>query len=70
MEVKGKPITIKATSKTTIKVNDNFYSIESVEERSIPDTEVDMDLEWKDLYNSVNTITDNQIAEILNTFAK
>jgi len=71
INVQGKTTRIVATSKTTVKINEHYYSINAEEERSIPtDVEVDMDLEWKDIFNSVNTQVDMQIKEIMETFNK
>lgn len=63
--------TIKASSRASVKVGDNFYTIEYCEERSIPDTEnVDIEQERTDLWDTCNTEVDNQIEDILKTFKK
>lgn len=63
--------TIKAESKTTIKIRDNFYSVTYSEERSLPDTDdVDFDAERALLWNDVNKVVDEQAEEIVRTFAK
>lgn len=60
---------IKATSRVSIKIKDNFYTVEYSEERSIPsDTEIDMDYERNMLWDTVNSIVDYQCEEILKTF--
>lgn len=64
-EVKGITTTIRATSRVAIKRGDNFFTVEHMEERSIPDVEgIDMDAERKDLWNAVNGVTDGQVEEI------
>ena len=63
--------TIKADSKCTVKVKDNYYSIEFTEERSIPESpEVDINLERQLLWDDVNAVVDDQINQILDTFKK
>lgn len=66
--VKGKTIEISATSRVAIKLRDNFYTVEASEKRSIPE-ESNMDEEWTDLWNSVNTVVDKQAEDIYSTFA-
>ena len=68
-ESKAKTTKIVATSRASIKVKDNFYTIEATEERSIPDIEdVEVDTEWSMLWDSVNAIVDGQIEQIVKTF--
>ena len=68
-ESKAIVTSIKATSRAAIKIKDNFYTVEYSEERSIPtDVEVDMEFERQILWDDVNTIVDNQCADILKTF--
>lgn len=63
--------TIKAESKITIKIRDNFYSVTFAEERLIPAIEgVDVESERAILFDDVNKIVDEQAAEIINTFSK
>lgn len=53
--------TIKATSRVTLKIKDNFYALEYTEERSIPDVDdVDIEMERKLLWNNVNDTVDDQ----------
>ena len=62
---------IQATSRASVKVNDNFYTIEYTEERTLPqDIEYDIVDEREDLWNTVNNECDNQIEDILKTFKK
>lgn len=53
--------TIRATARASIKVYDNFYTMEYCEERVIPDVEgVDIEKEKKALWDAVLTEVDNQ----------
>lgn len=67
-EVKGIPTKITATSRCAIKIKDNYYTIELSEERKLPEADVDIDAEYKALFNSVNDEVDRQMQEILQTF--
>lgn len=61
--------TIKANSKCTVKLKDNFYSIEFSEERIVPELEgVDLEKERLLLWDDVNAVVDEQINDILKTF--
>lgn len=69
MESKAIITKISATSRASVKVRDNFYTVEYSEERTIPDDiEVDIDAERQMLWDTVNGECDNQIEEILKTF--
>ena len=60
---------ITANSKCTIKIKDNYYSIEFSEERTLPEVEdINVEKERLLLFDDVNRIVDDQINEILNTF--
>lgn len=63
--------TIKASSRASIKVGDNFYTIEYTEEQSVPEQFNSQELATarKDLWDTCNTEVDNQIVDILNTFS-
>lgn len=64
-EVKGITTTIRATSRVAIKCGENFFTVEHMEERSIPDVEgVDMVAERKNLWEVVNSTVDDKVAEI------
>lgn len=68
-ESKAKTTKITFTSRSAVKIRDNYYTVEATEERSIPDVDgVDVNAEWKMLCDAVNTIVDNEIAQIVNTF--
>ena len=61
--------TIKANSKVTLKIKDNFFSVEYSEERTVPDVDgVDIEAERKCLFNDVNAIVDEQADVIRKTF--
>ena len=60
---------IQFTSRASVKVRDNFYTIECCEERTIPDIEgVNIDEERQLLWDQVNMEVDNQIQDIIKTF--
>jgi hypothetical protein len=64
-ECKGVTKSIKATSRTSIKKGNTYYTLEYCEERVIPETEdVNIEKERKDLWDTVNTEVDNQITDI------
>jgi hypothetical protein len=70
-KIVGKTVSIKFTSRASVKVNDSFYTVEACEERMIPDIEgVDIEKEKEALWDSVNSECDSQIQEILRTFRK
>ena len=60
---------IQATSRMSLKVKDNFFTVEYSEERVIPDLEgVDIEQEKAALWEAVNSEVDNQAEVIYNTF--
>lgn len=62
---------IRATSRASVKVRDNFYTVEYSEERTLPtDIEYDIDKEREILWNIVNDEVDKQIEDIIKSFAK
>lgn len=68
---KAKTVSIKFTSRASVKVGDSFYTVEACEERTIPDIEgVDVYKERESLWDTVNGECDNQIQEIIKTFKK
>lgn len=68
-ESKAKTTEITATSRASIKVRDNFYTVEFSETRSIPDTDdVDLNQERNILWDEVNATVDSQCASIIETF--
>jgi len=63
------PVSIKATSRVSVKVNDTFYTLEYTEERHIPDPEgasVDIEKERKILWDTVNGEVDKQVEDVYN----
>lgn len=62
-----KTTTIKASSRVSIKIKDNFYTVEYTEERSLEDGD-NIEEERKDLWYDVNNEVDKQIEEIYETF--
>ena len=68
-EPKAKVTLIRATSRASVKIRDNFYTVEYSEERAIPDIEgVNLEAEKQNLWEAVNYECDNQIHDILDTF--
>ena len=68
-EPKAKITKIQATSRMSLKVRDNFFTIEYSEERVIPDLEgVDINKEREALWDAVNNECDNQAEAIWDTF--
>lgn len=62
---------IRATSRASVKVKDNFYTVEYTEERTIPDLpDVDLVKERTMLWDCVNNEVDMQIEDIIKSFAK
>lgn len=70
MEYESKATTTKisATSRSSIKIRDSYYTTEATEERTILSEDADIEKEWQLLFDSVNAIIDNQCEEIVNTF--
>lgn len=64
-EIKGKTTIIRATSRQSTKIHDQFYTIEYCEERAIPEVEgVDLAKEREALWDCVNFECDDQIRQI------
>ena len=65
------PTEISATSRCAVKVNDNYYTIEVNEKRSISEANgIDMDKEFSLLFDEVNSVVDSQCEEIIKTFKR
>lgn len=61
---------ISATSRCSVKIRDNFYTVEYSEERIIPAIDgVDIEKEREILWETVNNEVDNQAIEIKKTFS-
>lgn len=68
---KAIPKMIKFSSRASVKVKDNFYTIEYGEERQIDNfNDVDIEKERQLLIDVCNQQVDNQIEEIVKTFVK
>lgn len=68
-EPKARISKIQATSRMSLKVKDNYFTVEYTEERAIPDIEgVDIEQEKQALWDAVNNEVDNQAEVIYNTF--
>lgn len=62
---------IRATSRASVKVRESFYTVEYTEERTIPQIDdVDIAKEREVLWDCVNNEVDNQIEDIIKSFAK
>lgn len=69
------PTEISATSRASIKVStkngDNFYTVEASQKRTITNTDgLDIDEEYKMLFDELNTIIDNQCEDIVRSVKK
>ena len=68
---KATPTVIKFSSRASVKVKDNFYTIEYGEERQIDNfNDVDIEKERQLLIDTCNRQVDIQIEEIVKTFVK
>lgn len=68
---KAKTVSIRFTSRASVKVGDSFYTVECCEERMIPDIEgIIVEEERQALWDTVNGECDSQISEIIKTFRK
>lgn len=62
---------ISATSRASLKIKDNFFTVEYSEERVIPDLEgIDIEQEKQALWDAVNAEVDNQAEILYKTFNK
>ena len=63
--------TIAATSRASVKIRDNYYTVEYHEERVIPEIDgVNIEAERQLLWDTVNSECDHQIDDILQQFKK
>lgn len=68
-EPKAKITKISATSRTSLRIKENYFTCEYSEERVIPDIEgVNIEQEREALWDAVNAEVDNQAETIWNTF--
>lgn len=63
-----KIVTIRATSRASVKIKDSFYTIEYCEERSV-DPDDSIEDERKKLWDTCNDEVDKQIEDILQSFS-
>ena len=68
-ESKATTTAIRITSRASVKVGDNFYTIEYCEERSLPE-DANVEEERKLLWDTCNNECDYQIQEILEAYGK
>ena len=62
---------IRFTSRASVCIDKNYYTIEACEERTIPDLEgVNIEEERSALWDTVNNEVDVQIQDIIKTFRK
>lgn len=62
---------ITATSRASVKVNDNYYTLEFSEERMVPDIEgVDLKKEKELLWDEVNSQVDKQVEDVLKMYGE
>lgn len=62
---KAKISIIRATSRASVKVRDNYFTVEYSEERVIPEVDgINIEEERRLLWDTVNAECDNQILEI------
>lgn len=59
--------TIEASSRASIKVGDNFYTVEWTEARTVPE-DADIEKERTFLWDTVNGEVDAQIQDILDAY--
>lgn len=66
---KAKINVIRATSRASVKIRDNYFTVEYSEERTLPDdSSVDIEQERALLWDAVNAECDNQILDIKESF--
>lgn len=63
---KATTTTISARVKLTVKIKDNFISVEGNEERSVPNTsDVNVGKEWDVLWEDVYEVCDKELSQIV-----
>jgi len=67
-EPKAKTTSIKFASRASVKVGDSYYTVECCEERCLPDSGYNIELEREALWDVVNSECDKQIEQIIDTF--
>lgn len=70
-ESKAVTTSIRYTSRASVKIRDNHYTVEATEERLIPDLpDIDLDKEKQLLWDAVNEQVDIQIEDIWSEYEK
>ena len=64
-----KIMSIRATSRASVKIKDSFYTVEWCEERSLDETD-EITSARKELWDTCNKEVDNQIEDILSSFSQ
>lgn len=64
---KAKPTMIHFISRASVKIKDNFYTVEYGEDRQVDET-MDIQKERQLLIDDCNYIVDNQVKDILTNF--
>lgn len=60
----GRTVRIEAHSRRADKINDTYWTFEAVETRELSlDENPDMELEWKNLWDTVNAEVDKQVSD-------
>lgn len=65
------PVEFSAVSRTSLKIKDNFYTVEVSQKRIIKPEDLeglDMQLEYEALFDELNSSVDKQCEEIVKTF--
>ena len=58
---------IRGTSRMSVKIRDNYYTVEFTEERSVPNNpNIDLEQEKQLLFDSVQDTVYSQVQEIIN----
>jgi uridine kinase len=71
-ESKAIPKQFGGASRASVKIKDSFYTFEASLQKEFPAginmDEVDMEQEWKLLYEELNSLVDDQIDEIQSAY--
>lgn len=72
-ESKALPKIFGGVSRASVKIKDSFYTFEASLQKEFPAgtdmSEVEMDQEWKLLYDELNALVDEQIDDVEKTYA-
>ena len=68
-ESQATTVSIRFTSRASVKIGDNFFTVEACEERAIPELPtVNIEQERKLLWDCVNAECDDQISDIIKVY--